>query len=274
MESLFSVIHWNLDHEIFKIGTFGLRYYSLCWLAAFGVSYIIMLKIFKNENKSQELLDKLSIYIFLGTLIGARLGHCLFYEFDYYKDHLLEIVLPFRFVNSQFQMTGFAGLASHGGAIGILAALYLFCRKTKTDFLWLADRLVVVVPIAGALIRIGNFFNSEMIGPKTDKPWAVIFEQIDQVPRHPGQLYEAIAYIIIFFIIVYLFRSKKIQKPGALMGIFFVLLFSARLYLENFKIDQEDFEQGMALNMGQLLSIPFILVGLYFIFRKSKEIKA
>ncbi|KKX50550.1 prolipoprotein diacylglyceryl transferase [Sphingobacterium sp. IITKGP-BTPF85] len=273
MENLFSVIHWNLDPEIFKIGTFGLRYYALCWLAAFAVSYMIMLKIFRNENKSQELLDQLSIYIFLGTLIGARLGHCLFYEFDYYKDHLWEMVLPFKFVNGQFQMTGFAGLASHGGAIGILVALYLFCRKTKTNFLWLADRLVVVVPIAGAFIRLGNFFNSEIIGTPTDKPWAIVFDHVDQVPRHPGQLYEAIAYIIIFFIIVYLFKNKKLQKPGALMGLFFVLLFSARLYLESFKIDQEAFEQGMALNMGQLLSIPFIIGGLYFIFRKPKEIK-
>ena len=131
----------------------------------------------------------------------------------------------------------------------------------------------MVVPIAGAFIRLGNFFNSEIIGTPTDKPWAIVFDHVDQVPRHPGQLYEAIAYIIIFFIIVYLFKNKKMQKPGALMGIFFVLLFSARLYLESFKIDQEEFEQGMALNMGQLLSIPFIIGGLYFIFRKPKEIK-
>jgi len=167
-------------------------------------------------------------------------------------------------------MTGFAGLASHGGAIGILVALYLFCRKTKTDFLWLADRLVVVVPIAGALIRIGNFFNSEMVGTPTDLPWAIIFERHDNIPRHPGQLYEAVAYILIFIIIASLFKSNPNREKGKLFGIFMVLLFGARMVLEHFKIDQEAFEQGMALNMGQLLSIPFILVGLYFIFRKSK----
>ncbi len=270
MNSILSAIHWNIDPEMFNFGAFALRYYALCWLLAFFVSYVIMLRIFKKEGRTQEQLDQLSIYIFLGTLIGARLGHCLFYDFDYYKDHILEIFLPFKWDKTGFHITGFAGLASHGGAIGILLALYLFCRKTKTDFLWLADRLVVVVPIAGALIRIGNFFNSEMIGTPTDLPWAIVFERIDNVPRHPGQLYEAIAYILIFMIIGSLFKSNPNRQKGQLFGIFMVLLFGARMVLEHFKIDQEAFEQSMALNMGQLLSIPFILVGLYFIFRKTK----
>ncbi|MGJ1263425.1 prolipoprotein diacylglyceryl transferase [Sphingobacterium spiritivorum] len=272
MENLFNIIYWDIHPEIFKIGSFGLRYYALCWLAAFAISYVLMLKIFKREGKTQEQLDQLSIYIFLGTLIGARLGHCLFYEFDYYKDHIMEIFLPFRWdANGNFQMTGFAGLASHGAAVGILTSIYLFAKKTKINFMWVADRLVIVVPIAGAFVRLGNFFNSEMIGPPTDLPWAVVFKNIDNIPRHPGQLYEALAYVIIFIVMWYLYNKKSILKPGYLFGIFLVLLFGARFVLEYFKIDQEDFEKNMLFNMGQILSIPFILAGFYLIFRKPKE---
>lgn len=272
MENLFNIIYWDIHPEIFKIGSFGLRYYALCWLAAFAISYVLMLKIFKREGKTQEQLDQLSIYIFLGTLIGARLGHCLFYEFDYYKDHIMEIFLPFRWdANGNFQLTGFAGLASHGAAVGILTSIYLFARKTKINFMWVADRLVIVVPIAGAFVRLGNFFNSEMIGPPTDLPWGVVFKNIDNIPRHPGQLYEALAYVIIFIVMWYLYNKKSILKSGYLFGIFLVLLFGARFVLEYFKIDQEDFEKNMLFNMGQILSIPFILVGFYLIFRKPKE---
>ncbi|MGJ1433604.1 prolipoprotein diacylglyceryl transferase [Sphingobacterium spiritivorum] len=272
MENLFNIIYWDIHPEIFKIGSFGLRYYALCWLAAFAISYVLMLKIFKREGKTQEQLDQLSIYIFLGTLIGARLGHCLFYEFDYYKDHIMEIFLPFRWdANGNFQLTGFAGLASHGAAVGILTSIYLFARKTKINFMWVADRLVIVVPIAGAFVRLGNFFNSEMIGPPTDLPWGVVFKNIDNIPRHPGQLYEALAYVIIFIVMWYLYNKKSILKSGYMFGIFLVLLFGARFVLEYFKIDQEDFEKNMLFNMGQILSIPFILAGFYLIFRKPKE---
>lgn len=260
-------LHWNIDPIIFSIGSFGLRYYALCWLAAFVFSYIVMLRIFKKEGKTQELLDQLTMYIFLGTFIGARLGHCLFYDFDYYQDHLLEIFLPFQYVNGKFTLTGFAGLASHGAALGILTGLYLFCRKTKVDFLWLADRLVLVVPVAGAFIRLGNFFNSEMVGHPSNLPWAIVFEQHDAIPRHPGQLYEALAYVLIFFILVLIYQNKKNVRKGFLLGLFMVLLFGARFVLEYFKIDQVDFEAGMLLNMGQILSLPFIALGLYYIFR-------
>ena len=272
MYALLNVIHWNIDPIIFEIGSFGLRYYALCFLAAFIVSYILMLKIFKQEGKSQELLDRLSIYIFLGTLIGARLGHCLFYEFDYYRHHLLEMVLPFRMVNGHFQLTGFQGLASHGGAIGILTALWLFSRKTKTNFIWIADRLMLVVPIACAFVRLGNFFNSEIIGLPTTMPWAVVFEREDMIPRHPAQLYESIAYALSTIIMWQVYkRTYHKPKPGLLFGIFMVLLFSIRFILEFFKENQEAFENGMTFNMGQLLSIPFILIGLYLIFRKPKN---
>ncbi len=279
MDYILGAIHWNISEEIIKIGSFGIRYYSLCWLLAFVVAYILMLKVFKISGKTQEDLDKLTIYIFLGTFIGARLGHCFFYEWsEYYKYHFLEIFVPFREINGSWEFTGFQGLASHGGAIGILVALYLYSKKTKTDFLWIADRLVLVVPVSGALIRIGNFFNSEIIGKPTesDLPWAVIFEkanlqphELNFLPRHPAQLYEALGYIILFVILWALFQKNNNPKPGLLFGIFLVSLFSIRFFIEFYKENQVDFENTMALNMGQLLSLPFILAGLYLIFRKK-----
>ncbi|MHC8948940.1 prolipoprotein diacylglyceryl transferase [Sphingobacterium hungaricum] len=271
MFSFFNFITWELNPEIFKIGSFGLRYYAFCFLCAFIFSYIILLKIFKKEGRPQELLDQLSIYIFLGTLIGARLGHCLFYDWGYFKNHLLEIFIPFSRVNGSYEFTGFLGLASHGGAIGILLALYLFCRKTKTDFLWIADRLMVVVPLACAFIRVGNFFNSEMIGFPTDVPWAIIFAEIDMIPRHPAQLYEAIAYFLVFIVMYQLYWKGYAQKPGFLLGIFLILSFTARFVIEFYKLDQVGFESNMQFNMGQLLSIPFVLIGLYLVFRKENN---
>lgn len=274
MLSILNVFHWNIDPIIFQIGSFGLRYYALCFLAAFVVSYVLMLRVFNREGKSQELLDQLSIYIFLGTLIGARLGHCLFYEFDYYMAHPLEMILPFRISDNNFEFTGFQGLASHGGAIGIITALWLFSRKTKTNFVWIADRLVLVVPLAGAFVRLGNFFNSEIIGLPTSLPWGVVFEKHDQIARHPAQIYEAICYVIIFFILWAMYQKNSKPKPGLLFGIFLVLLFGVRFGLEFFKENQEAFEQSMKFNMGQLLSLPFVAIGFYLIFKKPKAAPA
>ncbi|HLS38388.1 MAG TPA: prolipoprotein diacylglyceryl transferase [Sphingobacterium bovisgrunnientis] len=276
MDFIYNVIHWSGAENIFTIGSFGIRYYSMCWLLAFVVSYILMLQVFKKEGKTQDDLDKLTIYIFLGTILGARIGHCLFYEFDYYSQNPLEILLPFSKRSGSWEFTGFAGLASHGGAIGILTALYLYAKKTKTNFVWIADRLVLVVPIAGAFIRIGNFFNSEIIGKAADAslPWAVVFTQIDTVPRHPGQLYEAVGYIILFFILWAIYKKNQNPKQGLLFGIFLVCLFSIRFFVEFFKENQEAFEDSMFINMGQLLSIPFILAGLYLIFRPATTVKS
>lgn len=270
IDSILGAIHWGTSPEIFSIGSFEVRYYTLCFLLAFISSYVLMLRIFKRENKSQELLDQLSIYIFVGTLLGARLGHCLFYEFDYYKDHLLEMILPYTYVDGKFTLTGFHGLASHGGAIGILVGIFLFCRKTKTDFLWISDKLVLVVPLAGAFVRIGNFFNSEIIGLPSDLPWAVVFERIDGVPRHPAQLYEAICYLLIFILLWSIHRRKPVLKPGLLFGLFLILLFGARFGMEFLKENQEAFEAGMTYNMGQLLSLPFIAIGIYLVWRPHK----
>jgi len=282
MDFIYNLIHWSGAENIFSIGSFGIRYYSMCWLLAFVVSYILMLEIFKRETlalanfkagKPQDLLDKLTIYIFLGTILGARIGHCLFYEFDYYSQNPLEMILPFSKRSGSWEFTGFAGLASHGGAIGILTALILFSRKTKINFMWIADRLVLVVPIAGAFIRIGNFFNSEIIGKEADPnlPWAVVFTKEDNLPRHPGQLYEAVAYIILFFVLWAFYKKNSNPKPGLLFGIFLVCLFTIRFFVEFYKENQEAFENNMFINMGQLLSIPFILAGLYLIFRPTTK---
>lgn len=272
MLDILTFITWNPEPELFSIGSFGIRYYSLCWLLAFVVAYFLMLKVFKREGKSQELLDQLTIYIFVGTLVGARLGHCFFYDWAYYREHFIEIFIPFQQINGEWKLTGFLGLASHGGAIGIITALWLFARKNKINFTWLADRLVLVVPVSGAFIRLGNFFNSEIIGNPSELPWAVIFSQHDQIPRHPAQLYEAVAYVVIFVILWTLYQKNSKRKPAALFGLFLILLFGARFVIEYVKIDQVAFEEGMLLNMGQLLSIPFILLGIYLLSRKPKHL--
>lgn len=233
-----------------------------------------MLRVFKREGKSQELLDQLTIYIFVGTFIGARLGHCIFYDWAYYREHFIEIFIPFQQINGEWKLTGYLGLASHGGAIGILTALWLFAKKNKIDFMWIADRLAIVVPVSGAFIRLGNFFNSEIIGNPSDLPWAIIFSQHDQVPRHPAQLYEAIAYILIFVVLWTRYQRNKNPKPGSLFGLFLILLFGARFVIEYVKIDQVAFEEGMLLNMGQILSIPFILLGIFLLRRKPKATPA
>lgn len=265
-------ITWDVNPEIFRVGGFALRYYSLFFVLAFGFSYRILFNIHKQENISTEYLDKLTVYVFLGTLLGARLGQVLFYEFGYYKNHLLEIILPFRIDPvSGFEFTGFQGLASHGGAIGILIAIFLYSRKYKQSFLWVTDKVAIVVPLAGFFIRLGNLFNSEIIGKPFLGSWAFIFSRVDFVPRHPTQLYEAISYLIIFFILlaVYTIKGKTLNK-GFLLGLFLVLVFSARFLLEFFKENQEAFESSLPLNMGQMLSIPLIITGVSILYKTSK----
>lgn len=267
-------IDWNVDPEIVKIGGFSLRYYSLMFVLAFGIGFWILKTIYKRENAPQKSLDALLIYVLLGTVIGARLGHTLFYEFDYFKHHPLEIILPFRISKEHgFELTGFAGLASHGGAIGILIAVALFSKKYKQHFLWVLDRLVIAVALGGFFIRMGNLFNSEILGIPTAVSWAFIFNRIDNIPRHPAQLYEAILYLLTFCFLWTLYKIKKgnFQK-GLLLGYFLAFVFSARFIVEFVKEDQEAFEQGWFLNMGQLLSIPFILIGIYLITGFNKRV--
>lgn len=266
-------INWNIDPEIFKIGGFALRYYSLMFVMAFAGSYFILSKIYAKENVPVQLLSKLAIFVFVGTLIGARLGHTLFYEFEYFKNHLLEIILPFKITNGRFELTGYQGLASHGGAIGIIIAVALYCRKYKQSFLWIMDRLGIVVALSGFFIRLGNLFNSEIIGKPTNVSWAFIFERVDFIPRHPAQLYESILYLVIFFIL-WLVYERKPHKYGSgfLFGCFLVMLFSVRFLIEFTKVNQEEFENTMAINMGQILSVPFIIIGIYLIIAKRHDI--
>lgn len=259
-------ITWSVDPEIFTLPILNapVRWYGVLWALGLFLCYFVLSRVFIKEKKPIELLDTLTTYIVLGTIIGARLGHVLFYDPVYYLSHPLEILYMWE-----------GGLASHGGGIGILVGLYLFCRKTKTPFLWTADRLAIVVPVAGACIRLGNLMNSEMIGTQTEVPWAFIFTKIDTIPRHPAQLYEALFCFFLFLLIYFLWKNTAVKyKEGTLFGLLLVLLFTFRVIDEFFKINQVDFENQMVLNMGQLLSIPFILVGLFVLIRANNKNKA
>ncbi len=259
-------IKWGIAPEIFHIGGFALRYYSIGFMLAFTGAYLLLRYVFREEHRSRETLDRLLIYIITGTLLGARLGHCFFYDFAYYKYHLWEIFLPFTFTEGHVEFTGYQGLASHGAAIGILLAALLFSFRYRTPFISLLDRLAIVVPLAGCFIRVGNFFNSEIIGIPAMLPWAVVFTRVDAQPRHPAQLYEALSYALIFCWLFYHYKKRTpFVKPGRLFGCLLIAVFSARFIIEFIKENQVAFERGYLLNMGQLLSIPLIALGIYFL---------
>ena len=268
-------ITWEVDPEIFKIGFLSIRYYGLMFAAAFFFGYYFMSKIFKREGIPIETLDKLTIYVAVGTILGARLGHCLFYEPSHFLSHPAEIFLPWKGVpfTDNFEFTGYQGLASHGGALGILLTLILFSRKTKLKFLWILDRVGIVTALGGFFIRMGNLFNSEIYGVKTSLPWGFIFKLRDEtVPKHPTQLYEAFSYLAIFILLYWLYRKKYDKlNDGVLFSIFLVLLFTARFLIEFVKEVQENFEEEMFLNMGQWLSIPFIIGGVILYLYCSKK---
>ena len=270
---IISYINWNIDPEITKLfGTFSIRYYSVLFVTGLMLGYLIVKQIYLKENESIENLEKLSVFVFLGTIVGARLGHCLFYEPAYYLSNPLEMILPFKWkIGESFEFTGYQGLASHGGAIGVLTAILIYCKKFKVNFLWVMDRLAVATPVTGAFIRFGNFMNSEIIGEPTNSNFGVVFERVDLIPRHPTQLYEAFAYLLIFLVLLWFYsKHKEKRKDGFIFGLFLVMLFIARILIEFFKINQVDFENGMFMNMGQLLSIPFVLIGLTIMIWKRK----
>ena len=262
-------IHWDPSPIILDLGFYELRWYSLLFALGFVFGYSIIKGYFKKAGLEDELLEKLTIYIVVATVVGARLGHCLFYDWDYYSNNIAEIFLPFRF-QPEFEFTGFQGLASHGGIFGIVLAVILFSRKYNVKSLWIYDKLSIVGALAGACIRFGNLMNSEIVGKPADVPWAFIFERVDSAPRHPGQLYEAFAYLTIFVVLFFLDRKNK-REPGFIFGLFFILLFSARFIIEFFKANQSDFEADMVLNMGQLLSVPFILFGAILVYKKRHK---
>jgi len=260
-------IHWNLDPEIVNILGISIRYYGLLFVSGLILCIYILGWIYKRENIPSKHLEKLTIYGMIGIIAGARLGHCLFYEPSYYLSHPLEMILPIIFPpDGGIKFIGYQGLASHGGVLGILIALYFYYRKTKHSMIDTLDLVAVVAGVLFGFIRLGNFMNSEIIGIPTTKPWGVIFERVDNVPRHPAQLYEAISYFIIFAIMMILYKKLRNRvRSGFFFGLGAVLFFTVRFFIEFVKENQVGFEEGMALNMGQLLSVPFIVVGIVFL---------
>ncbi|XLS30152.1 prolipoprotein diacylglyceryl transferase [Flavobacteriaceae bacterium M23B6Z8] len=303
-------ITWNPDKALLEIGSFQLRYYSLMFVLAFGLGWYLMKRIFEREKQPIERLDTLFVYMVLSILIGARLGHVFFYDWHYFKDHLLEIVLPFRF-KPEFTFTGFTGLASHGAAIGVIVAMYLYQKKFPDIKLsWILDRVVVPVALGGVFVRLGNFMNSEINGKIVDEsfPLGVRFLQdeiterqamqitgektahaaydliasdptyadvLSGIPfRHPAQLYEAFFYVFVFLILWFVYwKTEKRKQPWFLFGLYLVLLWTTRFFVEFVKESQGGFESFFkdALSTGQLLSIPLIIAGIYFMFKSSKK---
>ena len=268
-------INWNPSLTTI----FGLRWYGLCWILGLLGAYLIVKRLYKQQGIKAELFEPLFFYCFFGVLIGARLGHCLFYQPDYYLTsfgHFVEMILPSHFLpEGGWKFTGYEGLASHGGTLGLMIALWLYVRKTKVGIWTVLDNVAIATPIAAFFIRMGNLMNSEIIGKETDVPWAFIFERVDMMPRHPGQLYEAIAYAILLFIGFAVYK-KYPQRVGTgfYFGLCLTYIFTARFFIEFTKEIQEEFEASLPLDMGQLLSIPFVIIGIVCMFGyKRKQVK-
>jgi prolipoprotein diacylglyceryl transferase len=251
------VLTWSVDREIVGFGVFALRWYSLLFALGFAIGYLMIQRFFRVEGKPEKLLDPLLLHLVIGTVVGARLGHCLFYEPEDYLTNPLRILYIWE-----------GGLASHGGFLGVMIAMWLFARKhAETPFFWLADRVTIPTMIEAACIRIGNLFNSEILGKPADVPWAVVFSRHDAIPRHPTQVYEALGYLSVWAVTHACYRLSGRKPPeGRIVGLALTLGYAFRTWVETFKENQVDFEQGMWLNMGQLLSLPFILIGLALIF--------
>jgi len=270
---ILNFITWNVSPEIFTvpsdvwlIGGFSIRWYGLLFALSFVIGYIIMAKIFKHEGVSIKVLDELSTYMIIFTVVGARLGHTLFYEPEYYLSHPLEILMIWK-----------GGLASHGAAIGILTGIYFFARKNHKPYLWVMDRIVIVVALAGFFIRTGNLMNSEIFGDITTLPWGFKFvNYYDPAyatdPRHPTQIYEGLCYLFSFFFLYrYYWKHNGYPRPGKLFGYFLIFIFTSRFFIEFIKVPQVGFEKNMMLDMGQLLSIPFILAGVALLIWPGKK---
>ena len=280
---LFSKIQWAPSDTLFKIGSFGVHYYSLMFVVAFSLGLYLMKKMYEKEKVSVEYVEPLLFYVVIATVLGARLGEVFFYSWGYYQNHLIEILLPIRALEGSsflfglidgYEFTGFRGLASHGATIGILIGLYLYQKQySYKPLIWILDRLVIPVSLGAALVRVGNFFNSEIVGNYTYNNFGVVFLNRGEIaPRHPAQLYEAIGYLALFFLLRYLYNNKVKRPNGYLFGLFFIVLFSVRFLVEFVKVSQGGFETYIPLlSTGQWLSIPMILFGLFFMFKKSKS---
>ena len=269
-----SEITWSVDPAIFSIGSKEIRWYALMFVMGFYIGYMIVEKMWKRENLNTQWLDPLLWYTMAGTVIGARIGHCLFYDPVYYLSNPFEMIKVWE-----------GGLASHGGVLGIIVAIYFYSKKVShKSMLWTFDKLVVPTGLVSAMIRFGNLMNHEVYGNPTDLPWGFRFiknlyawrhhgaEPIFTVPSHPTQLYEAACYVMTFILCMWLYFKKDAwKKEGLIFGIFMICIFTSRFFIEFLKEIQEQFEEGMALNMGQLLSIPFVLMGIFFVWRALKK---
>ena len=283
MMNLLSYIVWNPDLEAFHLGPISVRWYGLMWLIGFALAYFLVQRLYKEQKIKDELFDPLFIYCFLGILIGARLGHCIFYQpqdFLTSWQGIIEMIFPFHIGNDGswlgetfgFFVIGYAGLASHGGTLGLMIALWLYVKKTKLSIWTVLDNIAIATGSMACCIRLGNLMNSEIIGKITDVPWAFIFEKVDAVPRHPGQLYEAIAYAILFCI-MWVLHKRMPQKIGTgwYFGFCLTYIFTFRFFIEYTKEIQEAFEASLPIDMGQILSIPFIILGVYCMIRAKKQ---
>jgi phosphatidylglycerol---prolipoprotein diacylglyceryl transferase len=261
---ILSYITWSVSPEIVNLGPISIRWYGLLFALAFVAGFKILQWMYKREQKPVMDVEQVAVYMILGTVIGARLGHCLFYNPEYYLSNPLEILMVWK-----------GGLASHGAAIGILISIYIYAKKKKESFIALLDKIVILVALGGSFIRLGNLFNSEIIGKPANLPWAFIFTSVDNVPRHPTQIYESLAYLIIFLILIFIYKKKSGKlNNGFIFGLFLILLFAFRFFVEFLKENQSPFEAGMILNMGQILSIPFVIIGIVIIFMASRKKKA
>lgn len=276
-------INWQPSETIFTIGDFGIHYYSLMFLIAFAVGYLIMRNIFKNEKINQKYLESLLTYMVISVLLGARLGDVFFYSWDYYQDHLLEILLPIRESPGRsilfglvegYQFSGYKGLASHGAVVGVLVGLTLYQRRFRyKPFIWLLDRVTIPITIGGCFVRVGNFFNSEIVGKYTNTDFGVVFlNNNETMPRHPAQLYEVLGYLILFLFLRRIYRTDKRNYPGFLIGVMFAGMFSIRFIIEFVKEEQGGLEEYLpGLSTGQWLSIPLIIAGIYLVIRALKK---
>lgn len=257
----FLQIIWEFDPAILRLGSFEIRYYGVLFATGLALSYYYISNILKKDGFSIKVLDKITAYTVIGAVLGARFGHVIFYDWWYYKDNIIESLYVWQ-----------GGLASHGGAIGILIALLIYSRADIQKYLYTLDRIVIPTALTGALIRLGNLFNSEIYGVETDLPWGFVFvKNFETVPKHPTQIYESLAYLLIFVILHFYFK-RKFNKTnyGRMLGLFLVMVFGLRFFVEFIKNNQSEFEEGMLLNMGQILSIPLVLIGIFLIIKPIK----
>ncbi|MBR6285482.1 MAG: prolipoprotein diacylglyceryl transferase [Bacteroidaceae bacterium] len=265
--NLLNYIVWNPSVEALRLGPLSVRFYSLCWVVGLVLGYIVVQRLYRHQQIKKELFEPLFFYCFVGILVGARLGHCIFYQPDYYLTSLkgiVEMFLPIHFAPDSWdwRLTGYAGLASHGGTLGLMIALWRYVRWSKLSAWTVLDNIAIATPIVACFIRLGNLMNSEIIGRVTDVPWAFVFSKVDQLPRHPGQLYEALAYALFFVAGLLIYKQgKKLVGSGFYFGFCLTTIFTFRIFVEFFKEVQEAFEASMTFDMGQILSVPFVVLG-------------